>query len=98
MALPQRVAHGPAQAGTRLRVVLQVLQIHRGQVQILSRGNGILPSLVIARLSGVNVEPGLDGPVKQVGSVNPNTRSRWRAPRLACTESVSPNPRKLLVA
>ena len=34
----QRIAEAEAEAGARLRIVLQVLQVSRGQVQILSGG------------------------------------------------------------
>ena len=65
--MPQRITYAQRRALTGLRIVLQVLQVGRRQIQILSGGNGILASLIIVGLPGIDLEAGLDGPVKQVG-------------------------------
>src|SRR5208283_3200474 len=49
------------------RIILQVLEVGRGQVQILSGCYGVLPSLVIVGLPRVDVEAGLNGAVEQIG-------------------------------
>ena len=62
----QRVAQRRSEPCARLRVVLEVLKIIRGQVQLLSAENRVLPRLVVTGAGGVDGESGLQRTIPQV--------------------------------